>query len=118
MPLASPQTITIGADALVFKRTNQDNFGSTFLHKGVGFEVQLKIRHSYESKKTGQIQFERHNVDITKSVFNADGSVTVLQSYIVLRNVRGAAVAPTADLMQALCAFTTTNADALVEWEN
>jgi len=118
MALATPTTITIGATPYSLNKVNQDSFGSTFLYKGVGFELVLKVRHSYETKKPGLPQMERHNIDLTQTNFAADGTQTVMQSYMVMRNIRGVAAVGPSDFAKALSAFVTTNALAVVNWEN
>lgn len=128
MPLTSPMTITIGAQAYSLTKKNQDNFGSTWMDNTTvaGTEVVVTIKNAYEGKPKSvmtsagyaQSQFERHQIDLVVRKTDSNGFVTVTQSYQHIRNLRGAAVAPVADVAQALSAYVTANADALVAWDN
>jgi len=119
MPLATPTTLNFGtANPQTVKKTNQDNFGSTFLGKpAAGVEIGLKVRHSYEAKKDKTVQMERHNVDITNTVFNADGTTTVVQAYAVIRCQRGAVTTSVQNIAHALADYLTTNKVAISEWD-
>lgn len=125
--LTAPIAITVGAQAYSLKLKNNDNFTTTYMDNTTvsGTEVKLTIRHAYEGKakdvKSGSgyvsVQMERHIADLEVTVFDANGYGTTTQSFIHLRNRRGQAVGFSGDVMQALCAFATTNADNLAAWE-
>lgn len=126
--LADPQTITIGAQAFSLKKKNQDNFGSTWMDNTTvpGTEVRLTIRNAYEGKPktapsaTGlvQTQFERHIADLLVTITDVNGFVKSTQSYTHIRNLKGANVTDVGNVGQALSAWITTNADALVAWDS
>lgn len=128
--LSNSLTVTIGTQAYTVKRVNQDNFGSVFLDKATvaGTEVKLTIRNSYEGVQTSPLasnslairrkQMQRTIIDLEVTKFDADGFPTIVQSYQHVRSPRGANVAEVADVAQALDAFVTANADALVAWES
>jgi hypothetical protein len=128
MPLTSPMAITIGAQAYSLTKKNQDNFGSVWMDNTTvpGTEVKIAIRNSYEGKPkttasgTGlvQTQYERHVIDLTVTVTDEAGFQNVTQSYTHIRNRRGSGVTAVGDVAQALSAYVTSNADALVAWDN
>lgn len=128
MPLTSPMAITIGAQAYSLTKKNQDNYGSTWMDNTTvpGTEVKITIKNSYEGKPkavasgTGfvQSQMERHIIDLTVTVTDANGFQKVTQSYTHIRNLRGAAVGGVGDVAQALAVYVNANADALVAWDN
>lgn len=128
MPLTSPMVITIGAQAYSLTKKNQDNYGSTWMDNTTiaGTEVKVVIKHAYEGKPkavasgTGYIQsqMERHSIDLTVTVTDANGFQKVTQSYQHIRNLRGATVGAVGDVAQALATYTNANADALVAWDN
>jgi hypothetical protein len=128
MPLTSPMTITIGAQAYSLTKKNQDNFGSTWMDNTTvaGTEVKVVIKNAYEGKPKSaltsagyvQSQMERHSIDLIVTVTDSSGFQTVTQSYQHIRNLRGAVVGDVGNVAQALAAYVTTNADALVAWDN
>lgn len=115
--LTSPQTITIGGVAHSLSRINQDNFGAVYLKKADKLEIRLVIRHSYE-KATPTGQYERHNAELTHTVWDENGRMTVDQSYFVVRKLRGAADTTAVDSSKALMAWGSTNAAAIIGWES
>jgi len=124
----SPVTITIGAQAFSLKLKNQDNFGAVYMDNTTvpGTEVRMDIKHAYEGKPKSvasssgfvQSQFERHIVDLKVTKTDAQGFQKVTQSYLHIRNLRGAVVADVGDVAQALSAFITSKADDIVAWES
>lgn len=88
MAFGATLTVTVNSVAKVLNRINQDNYGSEYLLRSSSDEYRVKIRHSKESPnaKTG-IAFDRHNVEITHTVFAAgDNPEIVRQAYVVIRN--------------------------------
>lgn len=128
MPLTSPMTITIGAQAYSLTKKNQDNYGSTWMDNTTvaGTEVKVVIKHAYEGKPkavasgTGYIQsqMERHIIDLTVTVTDANGFQKVTQTYMHIRNLRGSTVGLVGDVAQALAVYANANADSLVAWDN
>lgn len=128
--LSNSLTVTIGAQAYALKRVNQDNFGSVFLDKVTvaGTEVKLTIRNSYEGIQNSPLasnslairrkQMQRTIIDLEVTKFDADGFPTIVQSYQHIRSPRGSDMTVVGDVAQALDAFVTANADALVAWES
>lgn len=115
--LTSPTTVTIDGVAKNLSRINQDNFSSTYFLKESGREIKLVIRHSYEGK-SGPLQYERHNIDITDTTWDGEGNPTTIQAYTVFRMKRGSDAAAAIDLTTALNAWVTTNVAAIAGWES
>lgn len=126
--LASPITITIGAQAYSLLRKNQDSYGSVWMDNTTvaGTEVKLTLKNSYEGAAKNEltsagyksVQMERHIADLTVTKYDANGFPTVTQTYTHIRNQRGAVVGAVGDVAQALAVWVNANADALVAWEN
>lgn len=55
-----------------------------------GDELQIDVRHTDE-KKSGNVQYERHNFDVKYTIFNADTlrGNDVYHFYIVIRRKKG-----------------------------
>jgi len=127
--LSNELTLTWGTTPVVFKRANQDNFGSVFLNKGAiaNTEFELIIRNSYEgvtnspkpsnSLATVRRQMQRTIIDLKMTVFDADGYPSVIQAYTHVRSARGTASDAIAAIAKMLNDFVTTNRIALVSWE-
>jgi hypothetical protein len=85
--IANPLVITINGTDYNLIRINMDNYGSEYLYSGSTFELRMKIRHSKEKLVPGSAQIDRHNVELTQTVYpTADSPAIVRQAYAVLRN--------------------------------
>lgn len=113
--LTSPITVTIDGVAHSLSRINQDNYSSVYFKKAAGVEYKLVIRHSYEGKN-GPSQYERHNVDLTVTTWDAEGTPSTVQAYMVFRSVRGTDAKGSEDVTKALSAFMTANVAAIAGW--
>jgi hypothetical protein len=76
-----------GGDPLVVRKINQDGYSSEYLLKEGPYETRLRIRHTRETAKAGKPQYDRHNVEITRSFYpTTDTPAYDVQMYFVLRN--------------------------------
>lgn len=122
MALTSPITVTINAVDKACVKINQDAYGSHYRYSSETERVDLKIRHQPEKPNSFGVTMDRHNVEITHTVFSDEAGVpdVVVQAYCVLRNAStnlstdlpylGVALA---DLMKV-----SGNLAALVNWQN
>lgn len=115
--LTSPISVTIAGTAHSLSKVNQDNYSSTFKKKGAGYEVVLQIRHSSEAMKVDG-QFERHNVDLTYTTFDAELKPTSTQAYAVFRTKRGTDGQLLVDVAAALTGLVNSIATQVVAWES
>lgn len=108
MTLANPAVVTVNAVAYDLPRINMDNFGSEYLYSGTTFELRLKIRNSKEGVKAGVTQVDRHNVELTQTVYpTTDTPQIVRQAYMVIRNGFSDDKALVQDVGEALVDFMT-----------
>lgn len=118
--LSSPITVTIAGTAHSLIRINNDNFVTTYLKKGTGFEVKLVVRHSTEKPRKGaapgEAPYERHNVELNYTTFPAGLPPATEQVYVVLRMKQGTDGTSIAALERALATFMGTNAAAILGW--
>jgi hypothetical protein len=123
---ADPQTITLsgsGGAARNLVKINQDGYGSEyFLVDPDGLsEYRMKIRHSKETVKNGANAVDRHNVEITQTVYPTASvpNGRIRQAYVVLRNEPGDTITAASDLMAALPFWLTEAFIAkLIAWES
>jgi hypothetical protein len=69
MAFGATITVTVNAVAKVLNRINQDNYGSEFYLRSSTEEYRLKIRHSKEAVQADGRWFDRHNIELTHTVF-------------------------------------------------
>lgn len=117
--LTSPISVTIGSDTFSLVRINQDNFGASYLAKGANVEVTLDIRHQRERANVDG-QYERHNFDLRKTVFDPTGAVSprTYQSYTVLRAPRGTLSTLLEEVVDAQLSLLDTRVAQIVAWES
>lgn len=112
-------TVTYNAVAYTLERINQDNYSSEYLKRDAVHELRLRIRHQNEKASPGQKPFERHNVELTRTVFDAVNGDKVYQAYQVIRLQKGTDPDAAELVNKALCALTTDAfVDKIVGWQS
>lgn len=81
MAFGSTATITINAVAKVLNRINQDNYGSEYYLRSTTEDYRMKIRHSKESPQADGRVMDRHNVEITHTVFATSTTPEIKRIY-------------------------------------
>ena len=69
MAFGSTLTVTVNAVAKVLNRINQDNYGSEYYLRAAADQYRCLIRHSKEAPLADGRRKDRHNVEITHTVF-------------------------------------------------
>lgn len=120
--LTNPIAITINAVAHSCVLINQDSYGSEYLDRTTSslYEVRIKIRHTKETAKAGQTRIDRHNIEVTQTIYGVNGAPDVVhQAYMVVRNQYNALTADVQKLCSGLVSILTTdNLTGLVGWRN
>lgn len=118
--LGDTLTITVNSVAKTLTKINQDSYSSEYLLKEATGEYRLRVRHSKEKAVPGQVQFDRHNVELTRTIYaTATVGQIVRQSYIVIRNPADSAVTDVQYETAALTGFlSATNIGKLYGWES
>lgn len=110
-----------GGTAYVLSKINQDAYSAEYLVRDATSEVRVKIRHSTESVKNGELYpLERHNLELKLTTF-ATPTVEEVVRYIsyTMRapaNVTGASTGWWAAGISFL--MTDAFATQLMEWES
>lgn len=123
MAIANPLVITLGGSGGTAKslpKINQDSYGSEYYLREATQEFRVKIRHTREAVREGALPLERHNLEITQTVFGTSGAPdTVRQAYVVLRNSKGDTLADIQNVGAALSYYMdSTHYGDLVGWVN
>lgn len=121
MAIANPLVIAYDAGNISLNRINQDAYGSEYYFRDSTQDFRVKIRHSTEKVGADNVVMERHNVELTHTVFSTTAGVPDVteQIYFVLRNPKSRAAATVAKLGDMLTAFATNvHYQDLVAWIN
>ena len=121
--LGDTLTFTLGGSggtAKVLSKINQDKYSAEYLLRSSTDEVRARVRHTKEGVKNGSPAMERHNVELTQTVFaTSSAPAMVRQCYVVLRTQVGDDLALNVDVAQALAFFMTeANLTKLTGWES
>lgn len=122
--LGNTITLNLGTIAdpveITLTKINQDSYSSEYRLKEADREHVLLVRHSKEKTKLKGATIDRHNVTYTQNIFPTElypQGQTVQSSSVI----RGATEQPSSDVeavANAVSAFVTDNAPALVNWES
>lgn len=108
-----------GGTAKVLSKINQDKYSSEYLLRESLQEFRARFRHSNSVAKSG-ISTDRHNVELTQTVFATATTPAIVRKAYVVTNVQvGDDLALNTDLGQALVYWLTeANILKLAGWES
>lgn len=123
MALGDTLTITLGGSggtAKVLKKINQDGYTSEYYLPETNSSFRAKVRHTKESVKPNQVQYERHNVEFTETVYTSGNTPEfVRQAYVVIRHKVGDDAATVSNLGEALSFYLNEALyGKLIGWES
>lgn len=113
-------TLTIGGSPVVFTLRNDDGYSGEYLYRGVGEEMSFRIRHSSSRKKGDLVDTERHNVEVTHTIYATPTTAEVVdKAYVVLEQHKSN---PSIDLAVALATWLSassgSNTTRVINWES
>lgn len=117
-------TVTLGGSggtARVCSKINQDSYGAEYLHRNTTDEVRVKVRHSVEKPTVSKPAYDRHNVEITQTVFPTEAlpGGRFRQFYYIIRCEAGDDMTAVVDVAEAGAFWSTgANLDKIVGWES
>jgi len=120
--LGDTLVVTVNAVAKTLKKIDGSSpYQGEYLLREATQEFRAKVRHSLEKNLTTGRQMDRHNVELTQTIF-ADGTTyltpLVRQVYTVIRNATGDSATAVDWLSDSLADWVKTNAPLLVGWES
>lgn len=122
MSIANPLVVTINAVEKSLAKINQDNYGSEYYLREATQDFRVKIRHQKENQAKNGNLFDRHNVELTQTIFATEAGTpdNVIQVYVVLRGRPTEPALKQGYLLVALGALFSSGIVAadLVGWQN
>lgn len=106
---------------------NQDGYSAEYLNRDTGVDTRVRIRHTKEKAIPGQLQLDRHNVEITQVFAPSDDYPAgyTQQVYVVARFPAGVSTGTTdiAAMFAGLAAWLAdgtplTNMRRVLNWES
>lgn len=88
MAFGSTLTLTVNSVAKVLNRINQDNYGSEYLlRNGSVDEYRVKIRHSKEAPDAAGTVKDRHNIDVTHTIFATSTTKQIVRNFYIIARI-------------------------------
>ncbi len=118
---ADTLTITINSVAKVLTRVNQDGYSSEYLLRETTGDFRLKIRNSTYTDKQRGATVNRHNVELTQTVYPVSPATlsTIRKFYSVLENDSTSLVVDDAKFAAGSVSFLTeANFTKMLNWES
>jgi hypothetical protein len=115
-------TITIkdlAGASITLAKINQDAYSGEFFKRVSNTEYRVKVRHSQEKLSPGSRPMARHNVEVSVTQFQTDGTPPIQRvAYYVLRQPMSEADATFVDFSENLALFLTEdNIEKVIGWE-
>lgn len=106
----STQAVDFGGGSKTLVKINQDGYSSEYYLRESAAEYHLRIRHSKTAPKNGDLPADRHNVEVTKTVFAVAGTSPeyTLKAYFVFE---GPPAYLTIDVMGGLADWAIATTD-------
>jgi hypothetical protein len=104
-----PAVVTVNAVAKNLVRINQDRYSSEYLLRSSTDEFRLRIRNSSRTEKATGIRIDRHNVELTHTLFAVAPATRSYKrfAYVVFENQEGDTLTDPQYVTSALLAFLT-----------
>lgn len=105
---------------IVLIKINQDSYASEYLYRGSLSEVRARIRHTKTKASGDRPSYDRHNVEITRTVFATEAAPEYTRKvYVVIEQLpNDSDVKETDALCDWLIATANANTTSLLNWES
>jgi len=113
-------TFTINAVAKVMSRINQDKYSSEYFLREATGEYRARIRHSNYVDKTRGVTVDRHNVELTQTVFASGTNPQVnRKAYLVFEDDVRDDMTVVGQFVSGFAGFLTSgNITKFTNWES
>lgn len=119
MSFANPSVVTINSVDKSMARINMDNYGSEYLLQSDTEEYRMRIRHSKEKAQADGTVFDRHNVELTHTIYaDGDTPAIVAQVYAVVRNDVKTSATDLGYLVSGFATFLAAHVSDLKGWQS
>lgn len=117
---ASPLVLPHADGNISCIRINQDNYGSEYLYRSAVGQVRIKIRHSVKKATAVTVEADRHNVEITQTVYATESTDELTRKvYIVVEQQASDTDVKLVDaLADWLIATANANTLSLLSWSS
>jgi len=102
-------------------KINQDQYSSEYLKRITGGEWKVRVRHTKVGGKNGTLQYDRHNVEVVKTVFATESEPEFYRkAYLVFEHLPKDTTP--IECVEALCETAIATSSALLtslsQWES
>jgi DNA-binding XRE family transcriptional regulator len=118
--LADPLVISLAGSSISMKRINQDAYSSEYLFRDATHQVRARIRHSQTNGVNGGPKMDRHNLELTETVFATTEAAQVDRKvYVVIeQEAKDTSVELANTLADSLIASSDALTKSLLSWES
>lgn len=119
--LGDSVVVTINAVAKTLNKINQDGYTSEYFLREATQEFRMKIRHSKDRPTTSGVQVDRHNVELTQTIYAVAPATVhkVRRCYCVITNENSDDATQLGYLQSGLNGFmTAANVTKFANWES
>lgn len=118
--LGDTVAITVNAVAKTLAKINQDGYASEYYLRETLQEFRMKVRHSKDRPAADGVQVDRHNVELTQTVYATSTTPEIIRkAYCVITNRFSDDATQVGYLQGALNGFmTAANVTKLANWES
>lgn len=112
-------SVTYDGVANTLVKINQDNYSSEYRIRTAAYQLDVRIRNSYESAKAGARPFERHHVELIRTEFDLVNGDRIFTASTVIRLMKGADPDVAEKTALALCGtLSAALVDKVVGWQS
>jgi bifunctional N-acetylglucosamine-1-phosphate-uridyltransferase/glucosamine-1-phosphate-acetyltransferase GlmU-like protein len=87
MAFGSTLAIVINSVTKTLNRINQDNYGSEYYLRGTTDEYRVKVRHSKEAPQKDGTVNDRHNIEVTHTIFATSSTKQIIRQFYIVGRV-------------------------------
>lgn len=121
MSFGDTVTVTINAVPKILNRISDDGYTSEYFLRESASEFRMRIRHSTRVDSARGVRVDRHNVELTETVYPVAPAVvtTERKAYVIMENDYDDGAVDPLDFDLGFVGFiTSANITKLINWES